>query len=200
MYRIRPYSAGDLDDLYKICLETGDSGQDATNLYNDPRLLGHFYAAPYGVFEPESALLLEDDAGVCGYVLGTKNSRIFQERMNTQWLEPLRHKYAFPDVNDASKDAAMIRLIHGGYHFDAACEHQYPAHLHIDLLARAQGQGQGKRLMHTFLDGLRAFKIPGVHLGVGVQNTNAIAFYEHLGFTCLERHETWSLYAMPLTV
>ena len=30
---IRPYRAGDLDDLYRICLLTGDAGQDATSLY-----------------------------------------------------------------------------------------------------------------------------------------------------------------------
>src|SRR5262245_63083228 len=38
---IRPYRPSDLDALYRICLLTGDDGQDATSLYNDPRLLGH---------------------------------------------------------------------------------------------------------------------------------------------------------------
>ena len=44
--RIRPYRPSDLDELYRICLLTGDAGQDATALYQDPRLLGHIFAAP----------------------------------------------------------------------------------------------------------------------------------------------------------
>src|SRR6516225_9035589 len=47
---IRPYRPGDLDALYEICLLTGDGGQDATSLFADPMLLGHFFAAPYGLF------------------------------------------------------------------------------------------------------------------------------------------------------
>ena len=46
--RIRPYRPSDLDELYRICLLTGDAGQDATALYQDPRLLGHIFAAPTG--------------------------------------------------------------------------------------------------------------------------------------------------------
>jgi ribosomal protein S18 acetylase RimI-like enzyme len=92
----------------------------------------------------------------------------------------------------------MIRLIHKGYQFDAKLEPDYPAHLHIDLLARAQGQGQGKRLMHAFLNQLRTLEVAGVHLGVGAKNTNAIDFYERMGFTCLEKFETWSLYGTKI--
>jgi ribosomal protein S18 acetylase RimI-like enzyme len=197
VFRIRPYRQDDLEALYTICLETGDSGEDATALYTDPKLLGHFYAAPYGVLEPELALMLEDDAGVCGYIIGTKDSRSFQTRMNA-WLEPLQQQYPLPKATDTTRDAAMIRLIHKGYQFDLNLESDYPAHLHIDLLPRAQGQGQGKRLMHAFIDKLRALEVPGVHLGVGAKNTNAIAFYERLGFRCFEQFETWSSYGIKI--
>ena len=59
----------------------------------------------------------------------------------------------------------------------------YPAHLHIDLLPRAQGQGHGRRLMTAMFDRLTAAGASGVHLGVRRTNTRAIAFYEKLGFT-----------------
>ena len=44
-----------------------DAGQDATSLYHDPHLLGHIFAAPYGLFEPSLAFVAEDAAGMpCG--------------------------------------------------------------------------------------------------------------------------------------
>jgi hypothetical protein len=30
--RIRPYQPDDLDDLYRICVQTADNGQDATSV------------------------------------------------------------------------------------------------------------------------------------------------------------------------
>jgi hypothetical protein len=64
--RIRRYRSGDPDDLYRICLLTADSGQDATSLFRDSRLPGHLFAAPYGVFEPSLAFVAVDAAGVGG--------------------------------------------------------------------------------------------------------------------------------------
>ena len=58
-FTIRPYHPEDLDGLYDICLKTGDTGEDATGLYDDPKLLGHLYAAPYAVLEPDLTFVLE---------------------------------------------------------------------------------------------------------------------------------------------
>jgi ribosomal protein S18 acetylase RimI-like enzyme len=45
---------------------------------------------------------------------------------------------------------------------------------------------------------LRAQGVPGVHLGVGAKNTNAIAFYERIGFICITSSEGGHLYALRL--
>lgn len=58
----------------------------------------------------------------------------------------------------------------------------YPAHLHIDLLPRAQRQGWGRRLVSALCAALAAQGVPGVHLGYDPANTNARAFYDRLGF------------------
>ncbi len=50
--QIRPVRHDDLDALYDICLRTGNSGQDGTAFYEDPRLVGEVYAAPYAVLQP----------------------------------------------------------------------------------------------------------------------------------------------------
>ncbi|WP_027882325.1 GNAT family N-acetyltransferase [Meiothermus rufus] len=194
---IRPYAPQDLPQLYYICLLTGDSGADARALYRDPDLLGHFYAAPYVRFEPDLALVLSDAQGVCGYVLGCRDSQRFADWMEGVWLPPLRRQYPLPSPDDTSRDAALIRLIHQWY-LPSRWAQEYPAHLHIDLLPRAQGQGQGRRLMQTFLERLRQLGVPGVHLGVGQRNQRAIAFYQRMGFTLLEAHPWGFEYGMKL--
>ena len=50
------------------------------------------------------------------------------------------------------------------------------------LLPEGQGGGNGRRMLETLFDALRDLGVPGVHLGVGADNTRAIGFYEHLGF------------------
>ena len=199
-FQIRPYCSSDpadLASLYSICLLTGDSGKDASSLYQDPELLGHFYAAPYGVLEPETCFILEDDVGNCGYIVGARDSRNFEERMDREWLPPLRERYPLTLESDRSPDAGMIRLLHTGYHVKAEAD-LYPAHLHIDLLERAQGQGQGKLLMHNLWTRLRQFEVPGVHLGVSKKNAGGIAFYQKLGFELLEDYGSWESYGIRL--
>jgi ribosomal protein S18 acetylase RimI-like enzyme len=194
---IRDYRPEDLSEVYRICLLTGDSGQDASGLYQNPDLLGVFYAASYAVFQPDMTLMLEDESGTCGYVLGVRDSLAFQAWMEAVWLPPLRARYPLPAESDDSRDARMIRLIHRGYQPFEQLD-RYPAHLHIDLLSRVQGGGWGRRLMEAFLDRLRASGVPGVHLGVGKRNPGAVAFYERLGFERLAEYQLSFVYGLRL--
>ena len=196
-FSIRPYHASDLCALYRICLLTGDGGSDAAPLYRDGELLGHYYVAPYAVFEPDVCFTLTQDGVPCGYMLGARDSAAFSARCERDWFPTLRERYSLPPAEDASADAGMIRAIHRGYHPhpEAAA---YPAHLHIDLLPIAQGQGWGRKLMETFLDRLRALSVPAVHLGVSARNTRAIAFYERIGFHLIQAYPGWSAYGMHL--
>jgi GNAT superfamily N-acetyltransferase len=186
--QIRDYQAEFLPDLYRICLETGNSGADASAEFTDSEVLGAFYAAPYAVLEPDLTFVLQDELGICGYILGTRDSLAFAAWMERDWLPAWRSKHPIPDPNDHDYQARMIRLIHHGY-TPYGCSLEYPAHLHIDLLPRAQGQGWGRALMNTFLERLRSVGVPGVHLGVGISNLGAIAFYERLGFARLDENE-----------
>jgi len=180
---VRPYRADDLDALYRVCLETGDAGEDATALHGDPTLLGHVYAAPYALFEPELAFVLEDRQGVGGYVLGAIDTAAFDARLEAEWWPPLRRRYPLPPhAAPDTPDSRLIRMIHRPHRRDPDVVAAHPSHLHIDLVARCQGQGHGRRLLATLLDALRAAGSPGVHLGVATRNERAIGFYRHVGF------------------
>jgi hypothetical protein len=93
---IRPYRPADLDDLYRICLLTGDSGADASPVYQDPKLVGHLFAGPYGVLNPETAFVVEDQDGVAGYIIGAIDTRAFEARLEAEWWPNLRPLYADP--------------------------------------------------------------------------------------------------------
>lgn len=191
---IRPYRAGDEAALYRVCLETGDNGEDATSLYQDAQLLGHVYAAPYGRFQPDLAFVLEDAHGVCGYVIGALDTRAFYDTLEREWWPALRARYPLPSTppEQRTPDERLIATIHRGLTEPEDVLEDYPSHLHIDLLPRGQGGGNGRRLIEMLQGALRQAGSPGVHLGVGIRNTRAIGFYRHLGFRELARDE-WGL-------
>jgi len=194
---IRPYHPSDLSALYRICLQTGDSGKDATRLYSDPELIGHFYAAPYAVLEPDLCFVVTCSGKPCGYILGTQNSPQFYRRCEKVWFPVLRKRYVFPVTEDTLPDANIIRLIHKGHVINNDVS-DYPAHLHIDLLPRTQGKGAGRKLMDIFLNRLRELKVPAVHLAVGKSNSSAIKFYERMGFHVIKEYEKSIAYGMKL--
>ena len=195
-FSIRPYQTKDLDALYDICLKTGDLGEDATKLYGDPKLLGHLYAAPYAVFEPDLTFVLEDSQGVCGYILGVLESKTFDKWLETEWFSELRKQYPKPTGNEKewSRDD---RIISEFYDYDDSDNDDligdYPSHLHIDLLPRAQGSGNGRALMETFLAALGEKGSSGVHLGTSPENVRSEKFYLKLGFRELKRQEPRTL-------
>lgn len=196
-FEIRPYHPVDLTSIYRICLGTGDSGSDGTRLYNDPDLLGHYYAAPYVVLQPELAFVLTTGGHACGYVLGARDSASFGIRCEQQWFPPLRQRYPMPDNQDTSADANVIRAIHRG-HETVNEPAEYPAHLHIDILPQGQGRGWGSKLLDVLLGKMRQFAVPAVHLGVGKKNVRAIGFYEHYGFHRVVEAEWGVVFGMKL--
>lgn len=181
--KIRTYQPGDEQALYDICLLTGDSGADASALYRDPRLLGEVYVGPYLRFAPSHAMVGVDPSGVAGYVLGVVDTRAFEARCEDSWWPALRARYPLSRFPEDTPDGRIVRLIHKPPVASPDVVERYPAHLHIDLLPRIQGVGDGRRLLTALLDSLAAAGAPGVHLGVGLANQRAVGFYRRMGFT-----------------
>ena len=190
MLRIEPAGLHDLAGTYRVCLLTGDAGQDASGRYRDPDLLGHVYVGPYLARGRGTQLVVVDEQGVAGYLLSADDTAEFESWSEDAWWPPLRARY--PRTDDDSADARLIRLIHEPRLARASIVEAYPAHLHIDLLARTRGSGMGRSLIERLLAELRSRGVRGVHFGVSGRNTNALGFYAHLGFETLE-HEPWGV-------
>jgi ribosomal protein S18 acetylase RimI-like enzyme len=187
---IRPYRPGDLGALYRICLLTGDNGQDGTSLYQDPRVLGHYFAAPYGLFEPSLAFVAEDSQGVGGYIVGALDTRAFQERLESEWWPGLRARYPDPPPSLPSSewtpDQYVAHMIHHPWRIPDQLAARYPSHLHINLLPRLQASGYGRKLTKTLTAALRGQGSRGLHLHVSPGNRRAASFYRHLGLIELQ--------------
>ncbi|QYH34932.1 GNAT family N-acetyltransferase [Salinibacterium sp. M195] len=185
MSHIRPARLHDLPGTYRACLHTSDAGGDGSALYQNPDLLGHIYVGPYIVGEPHFAFVIADDHGVAGYVLGTPDTRVFEAWQEREWWPALRA--AYPMAGGDTLDDELIAQIHTPVTAPDTVVANYPAHLHIDLLPRVQGRGLGRVMLETLFEALRAGGVSGIHLDVGEDNHNAIAFYRHLGFAELAR-------------
>ena len=188
MFALRPALSSDQATLADICIRTGDAGQDATRLYAEPQLLADIYVLPYLALEPRWCWVVEDDGGVAGYLVGAPDTRAFARRAEAQWWPALRHRHPLPAVQSADPQAHLVRRLHAGVPVEPALVDSHPAHLHIDILPRAQGRGLGRRLMATFMQELQVEGVPGVHLGVASGNAGAIAFYRREGFVVLQDH------------
>jgi GNAT superfamily N-acetyltransferase len=185
MPEIRPYRAADHNALYEICLKTGLAGADASHLYRDPQVIGHVYAGPYAALAPDCAFVVEDEAGVGGYILGAVDTFAFEKKMEAEWWPALRTRYqdtvAIPREAQ-TPDQRMATLIHHPTRTPRRISEPYPSHLHINLLPRLQGQGWGKRLIDRLVVAMKEKGSHGLHLAVGAVNVRAVEFYRAYGF------------------
>lgn len=196
---IRPATSTDGPALYDICLRTGAEGKDATGTYTDSRLLGHIYVGPYLALEPDLAFVL-DDGAPAGYVVGARDTQNFYRRCEREWSPRLRQRYEDPPASRAwTPDERLQYVVHHPPRLDVALLAEYPAHLHIDLLPRAQGAEHGRRLITHLLDVLRAMDAAGVHLVTGAKNRRAIGFYDRIGFRTLQTNRNAVVMAMHLS-
>ena len=179
---IRDARPSDVDDLYDVCLRTGDEGKDATALMSRPRLLGDIFVGPYLRFAPELALVADDGRRAAGYALGVLDTEEFESLLDVEWWPPLRTVYPVPGTELPEAEDELLAIVHDSSLSRHPQLPGYPSHVHIDLLEHLRGEGVGALMMTELFDRLRAAGSPGVHLGVAAANAGARRFYARLGF------------------
>jgi ribosomal protein S18 acetylase RimI-like enzyme len=184
MATLRRVKPCDAHSVSRICLLTGDAGETAECLYNNPELLGLVYALPY-VEIPITTFgyVVEDSNQVVGYVLGSTDTRTFEHEEAKHWWPFLRAKYPLDDSSGLTvSDTRMIRSIHFPSVSPEHCMAFSPAHLHINILPAYQRRGWGRKLIGKVMEYLCEQGCPGVWLGLDTRNKLAATFYERLGF------------------
>ena len=184
----------DIPYLYEVCLKTGNEGNDASALFSDPYLIGHYYVAPYLLYQKGFCFIAEYKNRPQGYIVAVPDTVSFRQWMEEYWLPPLRNQYPQPfPYSISEKEKKILDLIHlSKYPVDLNSLpwiSEFPAHLHIDLLPIIQRKGIGSKLMDNIFNELRKQNIPGIYLNVDLSNPGAISFYQKLGFSVIKKQE-----------
>jgi GNAT superfamily N-acetyltransferase len=185
MFELRMFKPEDLEALYAISLATGLAGDDASKLYNDKKLIGHIYSAPYALLEPGLAMVVVDGQGVGGFVVGTHDTNAWESRLDREWWPKLRALYKPPaDTHGLplSSDQRRISMIFNPERTPERVVELYPAHLHMNLLPRLQNKGVGSTLLANWLTLAQDRGVEAVHIGANRANANAIRFWRGRGF------------------
>ena len=186
---LRPAKPTDLPELLRVCLQTGDSGKDATHLHNLPDLVGDIYVAPYVLHEPNFAYALWADDTVVGYLLGVLNTNEFENQLAQSYWPQTKARYAQLDSEITPSDEVLLNDLAKQGFSDPELVTKYPSHLHIDIVESHQGAGYGKSMIAFLLSELKHAGSKGVHLHMSAQNDRARAFYKKFGFMELTEDE-----------
>jgi ribosomal protein S18 acetylase RimI-like enzyme len=145
-------------------------------------------------FQPDLSFTLIHE-GVAGYAIAARDTRSFEETLSREWWPVILKKYSArspENFNEREKD--LFSYLQNPPLQREEVVREYPSHLHIDLLEKAQGRGIGKAMMLLLLQTLREQGSTGVHLGMGAQNARAFTFYTKLGFTLLDKNDhEWTM-------
>jgi GNAT superfamily N-acetyltransferase len=189
MIKLRRYESDDLNALYAVSLATGHEGGDASRLYDDAKLMGHVYSAPYALLEPTLVLVVDDgDDEVLGFAAGATDTLSWEDVLERDWWPALRGQYPDPDEASRARWTADQRRVSAIHHPERAPRdvvEAYPAHLHLNLLPRAQGRGVGRMLLTAWLELAAKRGAAGIHVGVNRANTRALRFWSQNSFTGL---------------
>ena len=179
---LRAANTSDLPELLRVCLETGDSGKDATHLHNLPELVGDIYVAPYVIHEPDFAYALLAENKVVGYLLGVLDTESFEKVLVDKYWPVAKAKYQQIDFEITPSDQELLAELDKQGFSDEEITKNYPSHLHIDIVESHQGAGYGKSMIAYLLNELKQAGSSGVHLHMSASNDRARVFYKKFGF------------------
>lgn len=190
---IRSYQNDDEAAVFTIAADTAFFGDPVEEYMEDRQLFCDLVYRYYTTFEAGTSWVVEDDAGVAGFLMGCLDTRQLRQR----WLRSIlpavlsrlvRARYLVgPRTRRHFMATVRSTVRYGRPGADLAC---YPSHLHMNLLPRTRGQGYGTRLLQTYLDQIEQLGVSGVHLNTTDYNVAACRLYEKMGFEVLDSRPT----------
>ncbi len=186
-YTVRGAVYGDTAAVDRICFLTLDDNDDNDERFRE--IAGLRWAIPYLRYELEHCFVAVDEKDEpIGYILSSPDANNFRKQFRRRMKKEIAA--AFRKQRGKFPPGLYIReYFESTRYLDTlprSLEKEYPAHLHINILPGYQGQGLGVVLIDALKKHLVEIGCPGIHLGVGWENTGAIRFYEKTGFILLK--------------
>jgi len=198
--KIRAYQPADRDAVRSICCETGFLGDPVEPIYADRPSFADLITSYYTDVEPESALVVDVDGKVVGYLLGCLDSkkawspeRIALRHVLTRGIcfRPGTAAFYWRGLLDPLRDLASGA--NKQPHPDLAL---WPGHTHFSVLPEARSLPVVPGLFRSFFKLARERGCHGVYGEVFVENERAMAMHRALGFAT--SGEPWPVPGMRL--
>lgn len=170
--KVIPYEEKYREACHDICIHTGSPDNLVNKQHHDFSLL--MYCDPY-LDHGKNFLLMNDEDEAVGYVLSISDYNSFKDYMQGYFEKIKEVAPSFVYRCDISEYEPYKDI--------------YPAHLHIDILEKGTGKGNGTMLMKTLLNSLKEDGVKGIMVGVAKDNIGAFNFYKKMGFEVLEENE-----------
>jgi hypothetical protein len=177
---IRDYRPEDREAVRRICFETGMMGGPIRDYYRDFDSFADMFTSYYTDAEPDSAMVVELDGKVVGYLLACLDARkvwspitigLKHSLVRGVCFRPGSAGFYWRSLWDISRDWTTPRRPR----FDLA---RFPSHTHNSLLPEARGGGLAKECFFRMFDKLKLAGSTGMH-GEGMNdNTQMIEFAE----------------------
>jgi protein O-GlcNAcase/histone acetyltransferase len=114
---------------------------------------------------PEFCFVVEDEHGICGYLLGAPDCRQFEKKVNLAWIPDLCSKYAAPveKVQRGDKLSGVEQIIHELHeqqtrqkNIPICVYNSHPSICRLGLLEHVVDTSVPKRLMSCLLAALKS--------------------------------------------
>jgi ribosomal protein S18 acetylase RimI-like enzyme len=181
---VRRFAEADRAQLLALSGRVGE-GAPTASLWGHEESEAAVYLTPYLDHEPDSVFVAVVDGEPAGYLAGSLGTAVPSEsaRMDRAIREYRLFLRRGPALFFARSlldmaGAALRRQPTAGELDDP----RWPAHLHINLLARARGTGAAAALMERWFERLHDADTPGCYLQTLVENARAVRFFERMGF------------------
>lgn len=181
MTRIRPAQPGDRSAITDVAYATAFFGASAETFFPDRSLFAELWVTPYVDGRGCCNLVAEDAGVIVGYVIASCDPRAYRRHLAQAIPHVLGLMLRPSPGTPAGSARYLLRLLR--YPVPSAPVAEFPAHLHLNLVATSRGTGLGTLLLQQHIACLRARGVRGVQLSTTRENAAAVHLYEKLGFT-----------------
>jgi protein O-GlcNAcase/histone acetyltransferase len=166
--------------VYEVCRKTCDDGADGTEIFPfHTDLVGDKMVGAFLTNSPDYCFVVEDQDGVCGYVLSALDCKVHNQKQSMAWIPAMQEKYPKPEkTNDLSPAEEMIMGFHTHKPYtSASLVGMYPSVVRIDMLPERCNEGIIRHCLASAIAALKTNGSHGIYAEVHVGDRNTVERY-----------------------